>query len=248
MATLEVWNRHGKRFPENRGLTEIRKILNDKLKPGTAVEGEWIRQQDTIYLFDVTFVTVKDTAIQERSLTVAEIETAMRAPIPNRDEPCVAFKPTSESAEYLQEQLENRTLSMVRQVSKIEYYYPPAPREASKAIFNYPPDDWRMELKMNGDRALLFEQPTGDYKALDIRAMGADSRREILERIVKSVADPRVQIMPSVDFGFGVQYNRWKSLDFAEGVVMKSRNSPYQGGSKKPVKVDTWAKRRYIWD
>jgi len=52
---MQVWNRRGALYPGVRGLDRVKEILAP-LPVGMCVEGEFVRKDDCIYLFDITFV------------------------------------------------------------------------------------------------------------------------------------------------------------------------------------------------
>lgn len=56
---LEVWSRHGRRLSAIRGSEELRAILEPVLPLGMCVEGEWIKKESCVYLFDLLCIPSK---------------------------------------------------------------------------------------------------------------------------------------------------------------------------------------------
>lgn len=49
-------------------------------------------------------------------------------------------------------------------MNKFPIHLPPAPMRGNKElVLALPPDDWALELKINGDRALIFHHPNGQW-------------------------------------------------------------------------------------
>jgi len=211
MKPIAIWNRRGNEFPSNRGGSEVMEILGERVMPGTAFEGEWMRSQGILYVFDVSFMPI---FIQDMSHTAVQAQLA---------------------------ELEIR--------EEIRYHYPPAPMKTSKEdILSLPPDDWVLDLKMNGDRVLTFVQPAPNYLARDLRCYTLDVRLNYLSQLVKAWDSPHIQTIPRATANLAQAYEDWKSLPGAEGVVAKKRDSIYQSGSKADIETANWRKYRYEWD
>jgi len=239
---LELWNRHGRRFPKTRGSENVMELLKD-LIPGTAIEGEWVRSVGTFYVFEVTHTWIDSKDIEPAVLTPQEARREMG------EGKVKVYTPTEETQKMLPDLLELGNMARVTFRDKIEYYWPLAPMEAPIDILKLPRDDWTLELKLNGDRVLAFQQPEDpEIKAMDIRQLRYDMRRKISERIVIKLNHPQVQMIPTEEVNFPRAYEEWKMIERAEGVVIKRRQSPYTYGlSRTPMNRD-WRKRRWECD
>jgi len=244
---MELWNKRGNRFPRSRGSEELMEFLSATLQPGTGVEGEWVRKNNTLYLFDVTHKPVDTAQTEHRSFTSQEARDLVEA------ESSLSGKlsqlvVTEENKDTLTELHESQQLSTITILDAITYCHPPNPTEASKEILLLPPDDWRMELKLNGDRVVAIRQPSDGLHAMDLRRVANETRHTILGSLVDMWDHPQIKLMPFVDTNFPQVYEQWREVPEAEGVVVKRRNSVYVGGSRAAITVPTWVKRRYDWD
>ena len=126
---------------------------------------------------------------------------------------------------------------------RIEFSQPAKPEKADIEILDYPPDDWRLEVFLNGDRVVAITQPDEVTTAIDLRSHGYEERIEMLKKVVARIDHPDVRMLPAAEADFRRAYEDWKLHEFAEGVVIKQRQSQYPtlGGL-------AWKKHLYEWD
>ena len=110
---------------------------------------------------------------------------------------------------------------------QLEFHRPGKPENADIDILDYPPDDWRLELFLNSDQVVVIAQPDEATMAVDLRSYGYEHRVEILRDVVARIDHPDVRVLPAAETGFRRAYEKWKLHDFAEGVVIKHRQSQY---------------------
>ena len=125
-------------------------------------------------------------------------------------------------------------------------FFPPAPSCASLEALSFPPDDWVMEKKMNGDRVLILSQgPSG----LHLQTTPYDQRRKALNALIAllSSSEKIAQVQVAMS-DFPQTYNLWKDEAEVEGVVFKERSSGYPYGAHLSPEVSFWRKRRFSWD
>jgi hypothetical protein len=52
---MQIWNRHGKVLSNSQGKADLESVLNI-LPKGMMVEGEWVKKENALFLFDITYV------------------------------------------------------------------------------------------------------------------------------------------------------------------------------------------------
>jgi len=247
---VELWNKRNGKFPMSRGREEIlhylQYSLGETLLPGTQIEGEWVRKHATLYLFDITYLSFDPDRMQSVTPSAQDVR---RGIIPATNGELNTYCVTKENESNLKVLEENKTLTRVDFVHEIPYHYPPNPCESSAEIVDLHPDDWRLELKLNGDRVQVIVQPEGSLMAIDLRKSQNEIRHGILEKLVGAMDNPQIKLMPYTDSNYHRFYREWQDLcPEAEGVVAKYRDAPYIAGRGRAMEVDTWRKRRFSWD
>ena len=115
----------------------------------------------------------------------------------------------------------------------------------SLEVLSFPPDDWVMEKKMNGDRVLILSQgPSG----LHLQTTPYDQRRKALNARIALLSSSKIAQVQVAMSDFPQTYNLWKDEAEVEGVVFKERSSGYPYGAHVSPEVSFWRKRRFSWD
>jgi hypothetical protein len=111
--------------------------------------------------------------------------------------------------------------------SRVEFTRPVRPENAGIEILDYPPDDWRLELFLNSDKVVVVSQHDQGMSAVDLRSHGYEEKVRLMKDIVARIDHPEVRMLPAADLDFHQAYEEWKLHDYAEGVVIKHRQSKY---------------------
>jgi hypothetical protein len=242
MALL-IFSRYGKQVQKSCELKDLIEAVEDKIIPGTMFEAVWDKDLLSLNIFDVTFYGVERTTITSKKMT----PQSFRKDVSQQAQPGKATVfVTSDSSSVEDSSLFEETDSFpIEFVEKLQYYYPAMPSVGDPCVLKLPPDDWRMELKVQGERVIVMTQPDDKHLSMDLRQAGYDARSRIRERLVARLDQKQIHVIPTVDYCFPQAFSEWRGYTHAEGVILKRRNGVYEFGKEKALMTDHWIKLEY---
>lgn len=199
---------------------ELEKNLSERLIPGTALEGMWSSEDKIFYVSDITH----------------------RGMLEGQFNDIKSKEKNNEVALVMEEQ---GVLSRVKVAKRITAKKLPFMSKIERdRLLVLPPDDWQMQMLIEGPRLLMFKKPEPDFVSLDLRQVFFDSRMVMAAKVVDELAFPKALSVPTVNARFGEAYGKWIHDSIAVGVVMKSRAKRY------PDKVpnEDWKANMFSWE